>query len=142
MQPPSTSADPETPRTRSPAYRSDWLTPGERALLDGFVERVLTALGAERIERIVVFGSRARGAGHIDSDLDVAVLMHSINPASARAIGHRLGELAAEAQIGWEELAPVRPALLDSGRPRSPMERALREAIASEGIILWPNPTT
>lgn len=142
MQPPSTSADPQTPRTRSPAYPSNPLTPGERALLSGFVQRVVAAFGAEQIQRIVVFGSRARGAGHSDSDLDVAVLMSSLRPASTGAIGHRLGELAAEAQIGWEELAPLRPALLDAARPRSPMERALLAAIANDGITLWTNPTT
>jgi predicted nucleotidyltransferase len=102
---------------------------------------VVAAFGAEQLQRIVVFGSRARGAGHSDSDLDVAVLMHSLSP-SERAIGHRLGELAADAQIGWEELAPLRPALLDSARPRSPMERTLLHTIASEGITLWPNPKT
>jgi len=111
-------------------------------LLAGFVQRVVAALGAEQVERIVVFGSRARGAGHSDSDLDVAVLMSSLRPASTGAIGHRLGELAAEAQIGWEELAPLRPALLDAARPRSPMERALLAAIANDGITLWTNPTT
>jgi predicted nucleotidyltransferase len=111
-------------------------------LLAGFVERVVDAFGVEGIERVLVFGSRARGAGHIDSDLDVAVLMHSMNPGSERVIGHRLGELAADAQIGWEELAPLRPALLDSAHPHNPRERALLEAITSEGITLWPNPTT
>jgi predicted nucleotidyltransferase len=111
-------------------------------LLAGFVERVVDAFGGERIERILVFGSRARGAGHIDADLDVAVLMHSMNPGSEGVIGHRLGELAADAQIGWEELAPLRPALLDSAHPHNPRERALLEAITSEGITLWPNPTT
>jgi predicted nucleotidyltransferase len=129
--------------SRSPPARSVTpLSPGERALLDGFVRRVVDAFGTDGLDRIVVFGSRARGAGHVDSDLDVAVLMHSASRAGALAVGHRLGELAAYAQIGWEELAPLRPALLDSAHPRSPRERALLQAIAREGIVLWPNPTT
>jgi len=32
-------------------------------LLAGFVERVVNAFDAEQIERVVIFGSRARGAG-------------------------------------------------------------------------------
>ena len=63
MQPQSPSASPETPLRLSPAYPSDPLTPGERALLAGFVERVVNAFDAEQIERVVIFGSRARGAG-------------------------------------------------------------------------------
>jgi hypothetical protein len=71
MHPQSTPAESRSPRARSTAP----LSPGERALLDGFAMRVVDAFGAERLKRIVVFGSRARGAGHMDSDLDVAVLM-------------------------------------------------------------------
>jgi hypothetical protein len=82
-------------------------------LLDDFVRRVVDAFGTEGLEGIVVFGSRARGAGHIDSDLDVAVLMHSTNRAGASAIGHRLGELAADAQIQF-----VKPGLMPKAQLR------------------------
>lgn len=39
-----------------------------------------------RLERVVLFGSRARGAGHEESDLDVLVLVRSLTPAERRDV--------------------------------------------------------
>lgn len=109
----------------------------------GFVSRVLAALGPASIARIVVFGSRARGGGHADSDLDVAVLLRPDNQLASVAAGaHLLAQVALDAQMDWEALPPLRPVLLDPQHPQSARERALLEAIDREGIVLWPSPTT
>ncbi len=50
------------------------LTPAERRALVDFVAGVRARLG-RRTERLVLFGSRARGEGHEESDLDVLVLV-------------------------------------------------------------------
>ena len=39
----------------------------------------LDALYGERIERVVLFGSRARGDARADSDYDIAVFLHDPN---------------------------------------------------------------
>src|SRR5206468_2597070 len=38
----------------------------------------LDALYGDRIERLVLFGSRARGDAHEDSDYDIAVFLHDL----------------------------------------------------------------
>jgi len=120
-----------TPSTPDPALSAAHLTPGERRLLATFVEQTLATLGAAGIERILVFGSRARGGGHADSDLDVAVFASAT--AAAAALG-QLADLAAEAQAGFEDLPHLRPLLLRAGEPANP---ALLRAITREGIELW-----
>ncbi|NBC13662.1 MAG: hypothetical protein GVY09_10015 [Gammaproteobacteria bacterium] len=119
------------------------LTPGERTLLDGFIARVLAALGEAKIGRIVAFGSRARGGGHADSDLDVAVLIApGADMARTAAAQRALAEIAEAAQNGWEVLPPLRPVLLDPAYPRNASERALLRTIERDGIVLWWNRTT
>jgi predicted nucleotidyltransferase len=119
------------------------LTPGERALLDAFVARTLVELGAANIGRIVVFGSRARGEGHADSDLDVAVLASPAAGADWRGAAQRaLADIGADVQIGWEALAPLRALLLDPAHPGNTRERGLLRAIDTEGIVLWQRPIT
>ena len=51
----------------------------------------LTALYGERIERVVLFGSRARGDAHAESDYDVAVFLHDL--ADRYQEVHRLADL-------------------------------------------------
>ncbi|HEX3883913.1 MAG TPA: nucleotidyltransferase domain-containing protein [Stellaceae bacterium] len=44
----------------------------------GWVRTALDALYGERIERVVLFGSQARGDHTEDSDYDVAVFLHGL----------------------------------------------------------------
>ena len=107
------------------------LTPGEQCLLGDFVDLTLATLGQAAVARILVFGSRARGAGHPDSDLDVAVIAAGPLPAGSH---RRLADLAAEAQIGREGLPHLRPILIAAGERPAP---ALLRAMTEEGIDLW-----
>jgi hypothetical protein len=50
------------------------LSAAERAVLADFAAAVRAAFG-RRVARIVLFGSRARGEGNEESDLDVLVLL-------------------------------------------------------------------
>ncbi len=102
------------------------LSPGERAALDAFRAQVRTALGAE-VLRMTLFGSRARGEGHEESDLDVLVVVRR----SSRALRNAVLDVAAdvEARTGLslspvvmdeESLArslPLRGAVLRDGVP-------------------------
>ncbi len=49
--------------------------PAEDAVLTRFAAAVRARFGA-RLERAVLFGSRARGEAHADSDYDIAVFLH------------------------------------------------------------------
>ena len=134
---------PASAEAAAASNRCNPLTPGERALLDGFVARVLTTLGEASIGRIIAFGSRARGGGHADSDLDVAVLTAPAADMDRTGAAQRaLAEIAEAAQNGWEVLPPLRPVLLDPAHPRNASERALLRAIEHDGIVLWSSRTT
>ncbi len=50
------------------------LSKPERRVLDAFAESVKTQFG-ETLERVAVFGSRARGDTHTGSDIDVVVIV-------------------------------------------------------------------
>lgn len=64
------------------------------ALDDPILKRFRAALDelyGDRIERIVLFGSRARGDAHPDSDYDVAVFLK--DPGSLSDERHRLADV-------------------------------------------------
>lgn len=50
------------------------MTPGERKALDDYVTAVRQHYGPRLVD-ILVFGSRARGDHHLDSDADIAVVL-------------------------------------------------------------------
>ena len=52
-------------------------SPADDPILKGF-RTALDTLYGDRIERVVLFGSRARGDARVDSDYDVAVFLKSL----------------------------------------------------------------
>jgi hypothetical protein len=106
-------------------------TPGERQLLATFVANSLHRLGSAAIECILVFGSRARGEGGEDSDLDLAVF---VSRAAHRSIARDLSDIAESAQEGWEDLPHLRPIVICDGDRTS---RRLLDDIIQDGIELW-----
>jgi hypothetical protein len=112
------------------------LSPGEQALLARFLRRLLAAVEPGAIAWVKVFGSRARGASHEHSDLDVAVL--------AAPGADRIALRNAAADAAWDameeqdahglRLAPVAlPALAEGEAPAG-----IYAAIEREGIQIWP----
>jgi hypothetical protein len=106
-------------------------TPGERQLLATFVANSLHRLGNAAIERILVFGSRARGEGGEDSDLDLAVF---VSRDAHRSIARGLTDIAESTQEGWEDLPHLRPIVIRDGDGTS---RRLLDDIMQEGIEGW-----
>jgi predicted nucleotidyltransferase len=62
------------------------LSDQDRDLLQRFEARVREALPG-RVERVVAFGSRARGDHEEDSDLDVAVFVRGLTREDDRIVG-------------------------------------------------------
>ena len=71
-----------------------------------------------RLERVLVFGSRARGGSRADSDLDVAVFVAGNEDRTLRA---GLYAAAAEAATALEgaALALLQPSVIFAGSPRT-----------------------
>lgn len=85
----------------------------------------------ERVARVVLFGSRARGESHADSDYDVAVYI--------RDLGDRWATLATLSDAAYDyvlkgvHIRPIPFAASDlDGEPRS----ELAENIALDGVIV------
>jgi predicted nucleotidyltransferase len=78
-----------------------------RAALDDFVAAVKAEYG-DRLERIVLYGSRARGDATEDSDVDVMVILK--NTVDAWAERHHLRDIAYRVTAGadrWDTLLSV-----------------------------------
>ena len=108
-------APPGRARAGSPGLAP--LTPPENALLAEFSDRVRSLAGA-RLERIVVFGSRARGGSRADSDLDVAVFVAG-NEDRALCAGIYAAAADAGAAMEGGDVAPLQPSVIFARSPRT-----------------------
>lgn len=68
------------------------LSASERAALDELTAWVRARFGA-RLQRLALFGSRARGEGHEESDLDVLVVVDDLTSSEAKEVAHVCGDL-------------------------------------------------
>ena len=73
------------------------LSPAEHALLDGLKRSLRDAFG-ERLRSMKLFGSRARGSGRDDSDLDVLVDVRGVT----RAERGRILDLGADLSLAHD----------------------------------------
>src|SRR5580700_8939458 len=67
------------------------LLASERAALTAFAAHVRALFGA-RLRELALFGSRARGEGDEDSDVDVLVVVDGLTGPEARAVGYAAGD--------------------------------------------------
>ncbi len=68
------------------------LLPSETAALDE-LRAWLRARFADRVRELALFGSRARGEGHEDSDLDVLVVIDCLTTMEAHDVAQFRGDL-------------------------------------------------
>ncbi|HEX9735455.1 MAG TPA: nucleotidyltransferase domain-containing protein [Thermoanaerobaculia bacterium] len=100
-----------------------------RQLADALVER----LGA-RLEKLVLFGSRARGDHRSDSDYDCLAVVAEVTPEIEKVIDGLGGELLVE-RGAVVSIFPVTKERFES-EPRNSLFQSARD----EGIVLWPRP--
>jgi uncharacterized protein len=90
----------------------------------------LNELYGERIERVVLFGSQARGDAHPDSDYDVAVFLKDLDDRWAEL--DRLANLRVSFLDETGAFFDAKPYPATAYRERSPLMREIRR----EGIDL------
>jgi uncharacterized protein len=88
----------------------------------------LDELYGDRIERVVLFGSRARGDAHEASDYDIAVFLKDLT--DRRREFHRLADLRTEILADTGVFIEARPFRAGGYRERTPLMHEIRR----EGI--------
>ena len=111
------------------------LKPQERAALDEYLDRLRARFG-DRVLRVILYGSRARGEGDAESDLDVLVVVDDGDYPFHR-------EVALEAfEPSLKHSALISPQVWD--RARYEQQRAWRllffRNLERDGIQLWTKP--
>lgn len=110
---------------------ADWLTNVEREAILRF-KRGLATLPATVVQRLILFGSRARGEGHEGSDLDLAVILSGNEGPYWRQIV----DLATELNLEYEYRIRISPLIVSQAKLLElwDRERAIAHAILAEGI--------
>jgi len=78
----------------------------------------------KRIERVVLFGSRARGAAREDSDYDVAVFLHGMDNRDPEL--YRLADLSTKVIEATGEFVQAMPYRAGASNERTPLMRGIR----------------
>lgn len=84
----------------------------------------LDELFGDRIERVVLFGSRARGDAHEDSDYDIAVFLKDLTDRWREF--RRLADLRADILSGTGVFIEARPFRAAAYHERTPLMREIR----------------
>ena len=90
--------------------------------------KALRAMYGDRLERAVLFGSRARGDAHAESDYDVAVFLRNMDDRGPEL--HRLAGLSTDIIGATGEFIHAMPYPAGAYNQRTPLMREIRR----EGI--------
>jgi predicted nucleotidyltransferase len=90
----------------------------------------LDALYGDRLERVVLFGSRARGDAHADSDYDVAIFLRDLTDRWSEA--RRLSAIETDILAQTGAFIHSMPCAAGAYRQRTPLMHEIRR----EGVDL------
>lgn len=107
------------------------LLASERAALDDFVAWLRERFG-ERLGELRLFGSRARGEGHDESDLDVLVTIDQLTSSERREVAQRSGD----AMTHWDVLLSPFVVSKDHFAELRARERLIAREIDRDGVAL------
>jgi predicted nucleotidyltransferase len=113
------------------------LTPIEQRIVEKFIS---SASKVKDIKHIYLFGSRARAEGHIESDVDIAVVVK--NEKSVKRITSYLIDLsvkvAEELEVSGDLM--VSPLVIEESSLKADI--GIGKKIREEGILLWSRKLT
>jgi len=104
-------------------------TPANNPILKRF-KTALDEIYGDRIDRVVLFGSRARGDAHPDSDYDIAVFLRDMPDRFAEL--YRLADLSTDILGDTGEFVHAMPYRAGAYNERTPLMLGIR----TEGVDL------
>lgn len=107
------------------------LTREERQAVEAFVTE-LHQQYPDRVQDVILFGSKARGDSHPDSDIDILILVDDDD----WRFSHAISRLAARISLSYDVL--LGPRVIRQARWRRSL---LYSTVSSEGIPLTPEPS-
>lgn len=108
-----------------------WLSPIELSTVENYVQKIRSLYG-DRIQQVILFGSRVRGEGNEESDIDVAVIITTEDPLLRRQLYDIATELWLESEIR------ISPLIFSAEEYQSylRMGRGIAVTIRDEGVAL------
>ncbi len=111
------------------------LTPNERAGLAAFVDRLRQRYGDDLL-RVRLFGSKARGDAHEESDFDLLIVLR-MGPGDYRRHWNALVDLAWDIQLAYGIIISF---IIKNEASYAKMQRdglLLARSIEQDGVDLW-----
>ncbi|MBI5096129.1 MAG: nucleotidyltransferase domain-containing protein [Nitrospirae bacterium] len=112
--------------------RPETLTPLEEVLINRFIEVISSS---KDVESVYLFGSRARGEGDIESDIDIAVVVKDrtmIKDVTRRVVDASI-TIGEELDISGELM--LSPIVIEEALLKGDL--GIGKRIREEGIFLW-----
>lgn len=109
------------------------LKPRDRAALQSFIQKIQTAY-RDRVQEVILFGSKARGDDLPDSDIDVLVLLRDDDWQLRRAM--RI--LGARVSLEHDVLLSIRAMPPNKWAELARYQFPLYRAIQADGLVLFP----
>jgi predicted nucleotidyltransferase len=107
------------------------LTEREQMALNVFCQWIRQSWG-KRISELALFGSRSRGEGNEESDLDVLVAVESLTFAEGQAIGQYCGDILTQYDVLISPFAVSSQRLAELRR----LDRLIAREIDRDGLAL------
>jgi predicted nucleotidyltransferase len=107
------------------------LSRGERQAVEAFAEALFRQY-PDRVRDLILFGSKARGDSHPDSDIDILILVDDDN----WRFSHAISRVAARISLDYDVL--LGPRVISQARWRRSL---LYPIVSAEGILLTPEPS-
>ena len=111
---------------------AETLTPLEELLINRFIQEISSSMD---VDSIYLFGSRARGEGDIESDIDIAVVVKDrkvIKDVTRRVVDASI-KIGEEMDTGGELM--LSPIVIEE--PLLEGDLGIGKRIREEGVLLW-----
>ena len=111
------------------------LMPNEQAAIEAYINQIREQY-SNRIEAVILFGSKARGDANAESDIDLLVKVD----VETREFRSKLWQIASDISLDYNVVLSPRVVGQVRWEELSKMRLPLHRAIVADGVVLTPEP--